>query len=614
MKYIDNNWAKFMATGAAAALVATAAVPAAGAQDAGTPTFTDVAPQYVEAVEYIVGHGLANGLTETQFGVSDTIKRGDAAIILAKALRLPTEAAPDSGFTDVPERGMPAINALKAAGIVNGKSDARFGFNDSLTRGEVALLLANAKAYNLQGYPEQVTFTDVNDRYLDSVAGLVAHGITDGRSATQFGTSEDILRGEFAIFIHRAETLTADEDVVTGLVSEVLAIDETGVTVLLNENVEAQEAAAIEVRDPDGKTVPVVPRAIEAGAETVSFDFEVALSEVLFGTWTVDGVAFDTGVSVIIDQVNTSTNELELQAALDSSYFDDVNDNLYTDYLEAMEDVEFDSLEEVQTVIDQVNGDVSLREQQAAAVLAVNAAGTQEELDAALRNEQFLRYCEEWIADYESALSGGESSVGDIQSAIDEVNAENVEPVFESAISGVDEAEIADARFLVETFIQPDDINSEQTPKQDMLEALETQRALVAVHDSSDEAELLEAFHFLVETTDEFDLLAVNNSALPDYFEALAGKGYASVEVLNDAITAVNALVEADGVAAVTAAASAEELHELLIALEYRCSFGSKGFVMDDVNKDLLEDYLQALAGTELLTAADVTALIRSVK
>jgi len=206
MAYQPKSYKKFVATAATATLVASAIVPVAFADNASTASFTDVSDRYKDAVEYLVANNLSKGLTETSYGVETTIKRGDAAIILAAALGLnDDENAAASGFTDVPTRAALAINSLKAAGIIKGKTATRFGFEDNLKRGEVALIMANVNAYNLKGDASKLAFTDVKEVYKEAVAGLLEAGITEGKTSTRFGTDDAIKRGEFALFVYRAE-------------------------------------------------------------------------------------------------------------------------------------------------------------------------------------------------------------------------------------------------------------------------------------------------------------------------------------------------------------------------------------------------------------------------
>ena len=167
--------------------------------------FTDVSDRYFTSVNYLLSRGITKGLTPTKFGTDQTIKRVDAAVMLAKALELDTDNVKSAGFTDVPERAEKYVNALKAATIINGKTATQFGSEAEITRGEVAIMLANA--YDLKATHQDVPFTDVSDRYEESVAALLEYGITKGKTDTQFGTGGSLKRGEFAIFLYKSNHL-----------------------------------------------------------------------------------------------------------------------------------------------------------------------------------------------------------------------------------------------------------------------------------------------------------------------------------------------------------------------------------------------------------------------
>ncbi|MCJ1908240.1 S-layer homology domain-containing protein [Planococcus ruber] len=241
MAYQPKSYKKFVATAATATLVATAVVPAAFAAEVKPAAFTDVAQQYQAAVDFVVNNNIAKGLNETQFGVSAQIKRGDAAIMIANAAGINDKDAPTSGFSDVPTRGVLAINSLKAAGVVNGKSATNFGFNDSITRGEAAIMLTNA--FKLKGNNANVKFTDVNDRYLSAVAALVANDVTNGISATQFGTANNIKRGDFARFLYALEEYIVGEE--APVAANVKALNATEVLVTFNKEVLETSAETI---------------------------------------------------------------------------------------------------------------------------------------------------------------------------------------------------------------------------------------------------------------------------------------------------------------------------------------------------------------------------------
>ncbi|KMY55633.1 hypothetical protein AC623_18255 [Bacillus sp. FJAT-27231] len=265
MAYQPKSYRKFVASAATATLVASAVTPAFAAS---VEDFTDVSSKYKEAVGFLVKNEIAKGVTPTQFGVAQEIKRSDAAVMLATALKLDTENAKDAGFTDVPKRAVGAVNALKAAGIVGGKTTTKFGSDDQLTRGEMALILA--KAYELKGKADN-KFTDVGARYTDAVSALVAAGITSGKSETKFGTADPIKRGEFAIFVFKAENpgkVTAPE------VADVKAVNDTTIEVTFDGKLTADQVKELEFTfDPALKVEKVELKAtasVKAAAEEKS--------------------------------------------------------------------------------------------------------------------------------------------------------------------------------------------------------------------------------------------------------------------------------------------------------------------------------------------------------
>jgi hypothetical protein len=64
-----------------------------------------------------------------------------------------------------------------------------------------------AEAYDITGNTANNKFTDVNSRYLAAVSALKDNGITSGKTETRFGTNDAITRGELAIWVYKLETL-----------------------------------------------------------------------------------------------------------------------------------------------------------------------------------------------------------------------------------------------------------------------------------------------------------------------------------------------------------------------------------------------------------------------
>lgn len=168
-------------------------------------TFSDTSERYETAVNYVVSKGYAAGLNETQFGVSAEIKRIDAAVMIARVKGYsPTDSYPSAGFTDVPEKRQWAVNALAANGIMNGLNSTTFGSHQSMSREQMAMVIATT--YNLTATNMDIPFTDLKSTTKPSIAALVENNITAGKTTTLFGSKDNIKRGEFAIFIYKAET------------------------------------------------------------------------------------------------------------------------------------------------------------------------------------------------------------------------------------------------------------------------------------------------------------------------------------------------------------------------------------------------------------------------
>ncbi|WP_019243106.1 MULTISPECIES: S-layer homology domain-containing protein [Bacillus] len=243
MAYQPKSYRKFVATAATATLVASAVAPLASAAE---KNFTDVSTNYKEAVDFLVSKGI-NGTSDTTFGTTNNITRVDAAVMLATVLELDMDNAPDSGFTDVPKRAVKAVNAIKAAGITSGKTSTTLDSYSNITRGELAVWIQ--KGFELKG-SGSVDFKDVNKNYVDAVSALVENKVTSGKTTTTFGTDLNATRGEYAIFLFKADA--AKTPAVTD-VESVSATNAKTIAVNFTKELTADEKKdlAIEVKKGD---------------------------------------------------------------------------------------------------------------------------------------------------------------------------------------------------------------------------------------------------------------------------------------------------------------------------------------------------------------------------
>ncbi|MCI2255270.1 S-layer homology domain-containing protein [Domibacillus sp. PGB-M46] len=207
---------RIIAVAALAGMVLASTNPSAEAADFmpiyAKPTsefpFTDVPQERMDLVSALYHNKYLNGVSADKFGWDLSIKRVDAAMIAAHGMGFRKEYFPTPistlTFKDIPERAKSAISYLQYYQVVNGKTETFFGSNDTITRGEAAIILARAYRGVLITPNEPVHhFTDATGRYAEAINKLVATGIVNGITPERFGTNNPIKRGEFAMMVAR---------------------------------------------------------------------------------------------------------------------------------------------------------------------------------------------------------------------------------------------------------------------------------------------------------------------------------------------------------------------------------------------------------------------------
>ncbi|OES44930.1 S-layer homology domain-containing protein [Domibacillus iocasae] len=317
MAYQPKSYRKFVATAATATLVASAVTPAFAAS---ADKFTDVNNTYNEAVSYLLDNNITNGITDSKFGTDLKITRGDAAVLIAKALKLDLSDAPESSFGDLNNRVKDAVNALYAKGIINGKSRTEFKPADNITRAEMAKVIA--LAYKLEAGETKNTFTDVNNTFDPYVDALLEAGVTFGITGELFGATQDITRGQFALFMFRAGKI---EDGQKNLeVNGVAATTEAGKTTVTANvaNAPAGAEATVEIF-ANGATAPAATKTVLVNDGKVSAEFDGLPSGAHTAKVTVEDKSASANFSIeaaeaAIKEV-TATGVKQLQVAFEGA-------------------------------------------------------------------------------------------------------------------------------------------------------------------------------------------------------------------------------------------------------------------------------------------------------
>lgn len=146
---------------------------------------------------------LIKGYVDGTFKPANTITRGEAATIIARALNLKATKAPN--FSDVASNyyAYNAIAAVSEHGILTGREVGKFSPNGKLTRAETAAILS--RAYKLVG-TSTVNFKDINSSHwaYGNIQALVSNNLVSGYTDNTFRPNVQISRAEFAVFLDRA--------------------------------------------------------------------------------------------------------------------------------------------------------------------------------------------------------------------------------------------------------------------------------------------------------------------------------------------------------------------------------------------------------------------------
>lgn len=108
--------------------------------------FTDLPESHLayEAVQELTEKAIISGFQDDSFRPDLSITRGQAAAMLNRVLKL--KATNVGRFTDVPANHQFSVHvaAMNQAGILKGYDATTYGFNDELTRGQLAVIMDRA--------------------------------------------------------------------------------------------------------------------------------------------------------------------------------------------------------------------------------------------------------------------------------------------------------------------------------------------------------------------------------------------------------------------------------------------------------------------------------------
>lgn len=169
-----------------------------------------------EAVAYLYGDGVVNGVTDTEFAPGRSITRGDFALMLYRAYDLAPQGT--DGFPDVPNDiyYANAVRTLKSLEIIRGDDTGRFRPTDSLTRQDAMVMMLRAMRSVGGWFVEEGTQTDISGftdggdvapYAVGAVGALTNLNVIRGSGNGALFPHRSLTRAEMAVILHRVLTL-----------------------------------------------------------------------------------------------------------------------------------------------------------------------------------------------------------------------------------------------------------------------------------------------------------------------------------------------------------------------------------------------------------------------
>ncbi|MFY0519331.1 S-layer homology domain-containing protein [Lysinibacillus sp. UGB7] len=168
--------------------------------------FKDIisAHPYYDILHEMRDKGIITGYDDGTFKPYVKISRQHAAILIQRVKTL-TPKVGLKAYKDVPKTHpyYDAIMQLQQTGLIKADANGNFNPNKELTRGEMALILANAFNLTAKG---QHPFKDVSKTSDEgkAIAALFEAEITTGYDDTTFKPNESLSRAHYAVFLYRA--------------------------------------------------------------------------------------------------------------------------------------------------------------------------------------------------------------------------------------------------------------------------------------------------------------------------------------------------------------------------------------------------------------------------
>ncbi|WP_338452580.1 S-layer homology domain-containing protein [Niallia oryzisoli] len=167
--------------------------------------FSDVTTNYTfyDEVMYLSSNNFISGHTDGTFRPDQVVTRAQAAIMIGKALNLNGEPR-NTNFIDVTSTvtGSGYIASAVERGIISGFPDGTYRPNDPVTRGQMAIFLNRAFTLTT-GQANSFNDVSANMAAYQAILNVSANGIASGYPDGSYRPDQPVTRGQFSAFLAR---------------------------------------------------------------------------------------------------------------------------------------------------------------------------------------------------------------------------------------------------------------------------------------------------------------------------------------------------------------------------------------------------------------------------
>lgn len=262
--------------------------------------FKDVADSYwaLDEISFLVENGVIGGYNDGTFRPGENITRGQAVIMISRALKADASKYPNPGLKDVTEKSpyFQAVKVLMGEGVLaEVVKEKQLQPSKPLTRGEMASILT--RAYDLSGTYDG-EFKDVEKSHFayDDIKILAANNITTGFSDKTFKPNKVLTRVDFSVMLAR----TMDDRFKAGAALNLRKVDLVEIDTERGFNW-STNVAHISVRAKSDSQYALIKDSVESGMEFLSWDYSyepVAIEKFLKNPGRIEKIGNNSSITI----------------------------------------------------------------------------------------------------------------------------------------------------------------------------------------------------------------------------------------------------------------------------------------------------------------------------